>query len=146
MNFDGTPLAQHSPSKQLINISAANIILHLSGLIWKVVWRSEALPKITFFIWTLLKDKILTSESLKKRGVLGPSRCPNCQTAEETAQHLFIGCPLQPVAGMSSILIFSPAGRNIAPLQRSYTLGKAATPREKRRITFRREFGTPFPM
>lgn len=33
--------------------------------LWNLVWRSEALPKIKFFIWTLLKGKILTSDNLK---------------------------------------------------------------------------------
>jgi len=53
----------------------------------------ETLPKIKFFIWVLLKGKVLTSKNLKKRGVIGPSRCPNCQAAEETIKHLFIDCP-----------------------------------------------------
>eukprot|EP00253_Pinus_taeda_P011928 PITA_11928 len=39
----------------------------------KVVWKSECLPKIKFFNWTLLKGKILTAENLKKRGIPGPS-------------------------------------------------------------------------
>ena len=57
---------------------------------WKIAWKSESLPKIKNFIWTLLKGKILTSENLKrKRGFHGPSRCPLCQQVEETIQHLF---------------------------------------------------------
>lgn len=59
----------------------------------KVVWKSEVIPKIKFFIWTLLKGKTLTSDNLQKRGIVGPSQCPNCQAAEETIQHLFITCP-----------------------------------------------------
>jgi len=60
---------------------------------WKIVWRTEALPKINFFIWLLLKGKILTAENLIKRGINGPSRCPNCCNAEETMHHLFVECP-----------------------------------------------------
>ena len=59
---------------------------------WKIAWKSKTLPKIKFFIWVLLKGKVLTSDNLKKRGILGPSRCPNYQAAEETIQHLFINC------------------------------------------------------
>lgn len=59
---------------------------------WKLVWKAEAPPKIKFFFWLLLKGKILTAENLKKRGIQGPSRCPNCCQAEETIQHLFIDC------------------------------------------------------
>lgn len=60
---------------------------------WKIVWKSEAIPKVKFFMWTLLKGKILTSENLQKRGIVGPSQCPNCQKWEETIHHLFISCP-----------------------------------------------------
>lgn len=45
---------------------------------WKIAWKTEALQKIKFFIWVLLKGKVLTSENLKKHGVIGPSHCPNC--------------------------------------------------------------------
>lgn len=57
-----------------------------------MVWRAEAPPKVKFFFWLLLKGKILTAENLRKRGIMGPSRCPNCCKAEETIQHLFIDC------------------------------------------------------
>ena len=60
---------------------------------WKIAWKSETLPKIKFFIWVLLKGKVLTSDNLKKLCNLGPSRCPNCQATEETIQHLFINFP-----------------------------------------------------
>jgi len=30
---------------------------------WKIAWKSESLPKINFFISTLLKGKVLTSEN-----------------------------------------------------------------------------------
>eukprot|EP00253_Pinus_taeda_P019059 PITA_19059 len=60
---------------------------------WKITWKSEAIPKIKIFIWLLLKGKILTAENLSKRGINGPSRCPNCCTAKETMYHLFVDCP-----------------------------------------------------
>eukprot|EP00253_Pinus_taeda_P024410 PITA_24410 len=60
---------------------------------WRLIWKSEAIPKVKFFTWLLLKDNVLTSENLRKRGIIGPSRCPNCCLAEETIQHLFLDCP-----------------------------------------------------
>eukprot|EP00253_Pinus_taeda_P014551 PITA_14551 len=60
---------------------------------WKIAWKSETIPKIKFFIWVLLKGKVLTSNNWQKQGIIGPSRCQNCQAAEETIQHLFIACP-----------------------------------------------------
>lgn len=58
------------------------------------MWRIEAPPKIKFFIWLLLKGKILTAENLRRRGIIGPSKCPNCCKSEETMHHLFIECPV----------------------------------------------------
>eukprot|EP00253_Pinus_taeda_P029799 PITA_29799 len=60
---------------------------------WKIIWKSEVIPKIKFFTWLLLKGKVLTAENLSKRGINGPSRCPNCCTTEETMFHLFIDYP-----------------------------------------------------
>lgn len=39
--------------------------------LWKAAWKTECLPKIKFFMWTLLKGKILTSENLKKKEYKG---------------------------------------------------------------------------
>ena len=60
---------------------------------WKEFWKIEAIPKIKFFSWLLLKGKILTSDNLKKRGFIVPSICPNFHKDEETILHLFISCP-----------------------------------------------------
>lgn len=35
--------------------------------LWKVIWKTECLPKIKAFTWTLLKGKILTFDILKKK-------------------------------------------------------------------------------
>jgi len=48
---------------------------------WKILKKAEAITKIKFFMWTLLKGKILTVKNLKKGGIVGPSRCPNCNGA-----------------------------------------------------------------
>eukprot|EP00253_Pinus_taeda_P036032 PITA_36032 len=60
---------------------------------WQIIWKLEAIPKVKFFNWLLLKGKVLTAENLKKRGIIGPSICPNCCSAEEIIQHLFLDCP-----------------------------------------------------
>eukprot|EP00253_Pinus_taeda_P017214 PITA_17214 len=39
----------------------------------KILKTAEAIPKINFFMWTLLHGKILTAENLRKRGIFGPS-------------------------------------------------------------------------
>lgn len=74
---------------------------------WKILKRSQAIPKIKFFMWTLLHGKLLTAENLRKRGIVGPSRCPNCQAAKESIQHLFISCPFAALC-WNSIVPFAP--------------------------------------
>ena len=57
---------------------------------WKSLWSYASIPKIDFFIWALLHNSILIGEKLKSKGWEGPSRCPLCNRAEETIEHLFI--------------------------------------------------------
>ena len=59
---------------------------------WKALWRFASIPKNDIFIWTVLHSSILTGEKLKSKGWEGPSRCPLCNQAEETIDHLFISC------------------------------------------------------
>lgn len=75
--------------KALQDISSVN-----NWPLLKAVWSTECLPKIKFFIWTLMHGKILTAENLRKRGIQGPSICCMCRSAEETIPHLFIECPI----------------------------------------------------
>eukprot|EP00253_Pinus_taeda_P017777 PITA_17777 len=77
--------------KILQNTSAIN-----NWPLHKVVWNPECLPKVKFFNWTLLKRKILTTENLRKRGILGPSICCLCREAEESSNHLFLECTRSP--------------------------------------------------
>ena len=59
---------------------------------WKALWKFSSIPKVDIFIWTLLQNNILTGENLKRKGWEGPSRCPLCNRAKETVEHLFISC------------------------------------------------------
>lgn len=60
--------------------------------IWKIVWDTFATPKVNFFIWTVIHNKILTGDNLEKRNIAGPHRCAMCNNSSETVQHLLIGC------------------------------------------------------
>eukprot|EP00253_Pinus_taeda_P022784 PITA_22784 len=53
-------------------------------------WKTECIPKVKHFNWTLLKGKILTAENLRKRGIQGPSICCFCKAEEESIQHSFL--------------------------------------------------------
>ena len=60
-------------------------------MIWKSVWSSHYLPKVNFFSWLLLHNKVLTGDNLLKRGFNGPFWCCFCKLALETTYHLLIG-------------------------------------------------------
>jgi len=61
----------------------------------KWIWKSKCVPKIKFFSWLLLKDKLNTRNMLRRRRKFleeGYS-CPVCLLdVEETRDHLFFGC------------------------------------------------------
>eukprot|EP00253_Pinus_taeda_P005844 PITA_05844 len=75
--------------KSLQNLSpAAKWNLHA------VAWKTECIPKVKYFNWTLLKGKTLTAKNLRKKGIQGPSICCFCRAEEESIQHIFLACPL----------------------------------------------------
>ena len=65
---------------------------------WKLVWHPDSIPKVNTFIWLLLHNKLLTAENLRKRGILGPSRCALCHSSEESSSHLFLQCEFSRLA------------------------------------------------
>ena len=59
---------------------------------WKQVRDSFGLPKINFFLWVLMHNKILTGENVIKRSIVSPHICALCRNALETMDHLFMDC------------------------------------------------------
>ena len=43
-------------------------------------------------MWTVIHNKILIGDNLKKKGWEGPTRCPFCLNNEEKAEHILISC------------------------------------------------------
>ena len=62
-------------------------------LVWSKVWLPFLWPKISFFLWLTVQNRILTWDNLLKRGFTGPSRCTLCMQNEETMEHLLNTCP-----------------------------------------------------
>ena len=58
------------------------------------VWHLYSIAKINSFIWTLMHNKLLTTENLRKRGIAGPSRCALCNSEAETSNHIFLQCSI----------------------------------------------------
>ncbi|XP_059629969.1 uncharacterized protein LOC132272921 [Cornus florida] len=61
---------------------------------WKSVWRSKALLKVAFFVWTLVLGRILTHDNLRMRSQVVFNRCYMCLRDEESMDHLLIHCSL----------------------------------------------------
>jgi len=60
--------------------------------IWNRVWQPFLWPKVSFFLWLTVQNRILTWDNLLKKGFTGPSRCTLCQKSEETMEHLLNSC------------------------------------------------------
>lgn len=45
---------------------------------WRCVWKLDVLPRIQYFGWLLVHDRLPTSEVLRKRGCIQSSICPLC--------------------------------------------------------------------
>lgn len=48
--------------------------------------------KIKLFVWLVEHKKILNWDNIRKRGILGPSRCQLCEGQEEIMEHLLNSC------------------------------------------------------
>lgn len=59
---------------------------------WNKLWGMRQWPKITLFLWFLMHGRILTWENLRKRGMIGPSKCVTCSKEEEMTGHLLLEC------------------------------------------------------
>lgn len=59
------------------------------------VWLNTSIPpKVCFFVWTLLRGRVLTVDKLQKRGMLVVNRCCLCKICDESRTHLFSSCIL----------------------------------------------------
>lgn len=56
------------------------------------VWKLEAPPRFKVFGWLAMRNRILTIDNLKKKGMCIVNRCVMCRQHEETVKHLFHHC------------------------------------------------------
>jgi hypothetical protein len=56
------------------------------------IWKSWALGKCKFFMWLVAHNRCWTADHLAERGLPHPERCPLCDQAEETINHLLVSC------------------------------------------------------
>jgi hypothetical protein len=64
--------------------------------IFKFIWKSKCTPRVKFFVWLLLVDRLNTKEMLQRRhiNIEDDVDCVLCDSgAPETIDHLFFTCP-----------------------------------------------------
>jgi hypothetical protein len=64
--------------------------------VYKMLWKSSCTPRINFFVWFILVDRLNTKTMLRRRRlhIEGDVLCVLCDTGlEEDIDHLFFECP-----------------------------------------------------
>ena len=56
------------------------------------IWRDRAPPRVQFFSWLLVQERIQSREHLKRKHVVTDAVCEVCNHAEETAAHIIFHC------------------------------------------------------
>jgi hypothetical protein len=63
---------------------------------FKILWKSRCIPRIKFFVWLVLVDRLNTKSMLHRRhlNTQDDNLCVMCNTgSEEDIEHLFFQCP-----------------------------------------------------
>jgi hypothetical protein len=58
----------------------------------KLVWKAWAPPKIKFFAWLAIQNRLWMADRLEERGWTNCSLCPLCKQCQETVVHLLSQC------------------------------------------------------
>ena len=69
--------------------------LHVSSSVvfpWKDIWKVKAPRRVSFFLWTVAWDRILTGDNLRLRGFDFVHWCIMCRCCGETVDHLLLYC------------------------------------------------------
>ena len=57
---------------------------------WKAIWRAKAPRRVSFFVWCVARNKILTGDNLRLRRLVFVDWCIMCRHCGETVDHFFI--------------------------------------------------------
>lgn len=90
---NGVQLRWRWEENGLFSTSSAYKMIHRNGVNWghhRKLWKLKAPPKVRFFVWILLHNRLLTRAVLRRRGCQVPDGCALCGTdARETDVHMF---------------------------------------------------------
>eukprot|EP00268_Persea_americana_P012099 TRINITY_DN15081_c1_g4_i1.p1 TRINITY_DN15081_c1_g4~~TRINITY_DN15081_c1_g4_i1.p1 ORF type:complete len:107 (-),score=14.64 TRINITY_DN15081_c1_g4_i1:104-424(-) len=56
------------------------------------LWKFKAPPRILVFGWLALRNRILTMDNLRRRGMVVVNACPLCLKNEESMDQLLLRC------------------------------------------------------
>lgn len=77
----------------------AGLIYHMSvqqgqqGPMHHFIWKNHAPPRVNFFGWLLVQERIQSRDNLSLKNIVDDSCCEICQATEETADHIVAHCP-----------------------------------------------------
>ncbi|GMI76256.1 hypothetical protein like AT4G29090 [Hibiscus trionum] len=74
---------------------AATLDCDKADLFWKkMVWVDLVPPKVKFFVWQVMRGRIVVKEELRRRGLLLNCEllCPFCKVENESVFHLLFAC------------------------------------------------------
>lgn len=77
----------------LYSVKLAYNLLMEETPMWELaskVWIKNLIPKIGFFMWVAIQNKILTLDNLRKKGFSLANRCTLCNSYEEIVNHLLL--------------------------------------------------------
>ncbi|KAJ1278509.1 hypothetical protein BS78_04G085000 [Paspalum vaginatum] len=57
------------------------------------VWNNKAPPKVQYFGWLLVQQRIKCRYNLKRKNIVDDDVCPVCRGGVETSNHLILQCP-----------------------------------------------------
>ena len=67
---------------------------HSTVFTWKAIWRAKAPRRVSFFVWCVAWNKILTGDNLRLRRLDFVDWCIMCRHCGETVDHLLLHCEM----------------------------------------------------
>ena len=80
-----------------------------------IFWRSCAPPRVQFFGWLLIHDRVQSKANLHKKKILEDAVCDLCGCTAETTAHMMFGCSVAS-SFWRAIGVQVPAGFEISSL------------------------------
>ncbi|TVU08333.1 hypothetical protein EJB05_41734, partial [Eragrostis curvula] len=80
------------------NLKSAPIYKMLTRAHWKpcdyfeFVWHNRAPPRVQFFGWLLVQERIQCKTNLLQKTIVDDAKCEVCSSADETSDHLIFEC------------------------------------------------------